>query len=214
MHRQSRCIGGGVRQWAALDRRHLARTISGVKPWKVLDRKLVLQRRWLAISEERVELPNGTIIDEFHVMHAPDWASVIAVTGNGGPDDDIVLVEQYRHGLGRASLELPAGVIDSGEAALAAAQRELREETGFTAAAWQPLIVVAPEPARSTHRAHFFLATGAVDAGPAQPEASEVIAVHRRPLRSLLGEIEQGHMSHAAHIGAILLAARRGLIRI
>jgi 8-oxo-dGTP pyrophosphatase MutT (NUDIX family) len=198
----------------ALDCSPRARTITGVKPWKVLDKKLILERRWLSISEERVELPNGTIIDEFHVTHNPDWASVIAVTGHGGADDDIVMVEQYRHGLGRTSLELPAGVIDQGESPLAAAQRELREETGFTASAWHPLMVVAPEPARATHQAHFFLATGAVDAGPAQPEASEVIAVRRRPLRGLLGEIESGHMAHAAHIAAVLLAARRGFIQI
>ena len=182
-----------------------------MKPWKVLEKRRLLERRWLSITEERVELPNGAIIDDFHVLHAPDWAGVIAVTGTA--DDDIVLVEQYRHGLGRASLERPAGVIDADELPLAAAQRELREETGYQAAAWYPLAVVVPEPARSTHRAHFFVATGAEPTGPAQPEDSEVIAVRRIPLRSLLGQIEQGHMVHAAHIAAVLLAARRGLVR-
>jgi hypothetical protein len=72
--------------------------------------------------------------------------------------------------------------------------------------------VFASEPARSTQRAHFFVATGVKPAGPAQPEASEVIAVHRCPLRSLMSEIESGHMVHAAHIGAVLLAAKRGLV--
>jgi 8-oxo-dGTP pyrophosphatase MutT (NUDIX family) len=183
-----------------------------VKPWQVLHKRTLIERRWLSISEERVQLPNGTIIDEFHVLHAPDWTGVLAVTGKGSADDDVILVEQYRHGLGRASLELPAGVIDAGERPLDAAKRELREETGYEAEAWHPISVIAPEPARSTHQAHFFFATGAKPAGPAQPEASEVIAVHRRPLRSLLSEIESGRMVHAAHIGAVLLAAKRGLV--
>jgi 8-oxo-dGTP pyrophosphatase MutT (NUDIX family) len=177
-----------------------------VQPWKVLAKKVVLDRRWLSISEERVALPNGTIIDEFHVLHTPDWAGVIALTDDG----QVVMVEQYRHGLGHTSLELPAGVVDAGETPLVAAQRELREETGYVAQSWHALIDVAPEPARSTHRAHFFVATGARPDGPSRPEPSEVIAIKPCSVRALLDDIEQGRMDHAAHIGAILLADRRG----
>ena len=181
-----------------------------MKPWKILEKKNLLERRWLTISEQRVELPNGAIIDEFHVLHTPDWAAVIALTGRGDPGDEIILVEQYRHGLGRPSLELPAGVIDTGEAPLEAAKRELREETGYAADSWHSLTVLAPEPARATQRAHFFVAHGAHPAGPAQPESSEVIAVRRLPIRGLFAEIEKGTMVHAAHIAAVLLAVHHG----
>jgi 8-oxo-dGTP pyrophosphatase MutT (NUDIX family) len=180
-----------------------------VQPWKVLSRKTLLVRPWLEITEERVQLPNGTVIGEFHVLHSPPWAALIAIT----PDRQMVLVEQYRHGLGRTSLELPSGVIDQGELPLQAAKRELREETGYQSHEWESLVVLAPEPSRSTHRAHFFVCTGSQLSGCAQPEASEVINVSLVPIDSVLEYIDQGRIDHAAHVGAILLAARRGLLR-
>ena len=141
-------------------------------------------------------------------MHSPPWAAVIAIT----PDQQLVLVEQYRHGLGRTSLELPSGVIDKGEQPLQAAQRELREETGYQSHQWELLVELAPEPSRSTHRAHFFIANGAQLSGCAQPEASEVINVRLSPIDAVLDDVVQGRIDHAAHVGAILLAARRGLL--
>ena len=181
-----------------------------MQPWKVLSRKAVLERRWLNVSEERVLLANGTIIDEFHVLQTPPWAAVIAVT----TDARLVFVEQYRHGLGATSLELPSGVIDEGERPIEAASRELREETGFTAPVFQPLFELAPEPSRSTCRAHFFYAKNAQLAGCAQPETCEVIRVQLLSISAALQGIESGSIVHAAHVGAILLAERRGLLRL
>lgn len=180
-----------------------------MQSWKVLSRKSILERRWLAISEQRVQLPNGTIIDEFHVLDCPSWSAVIAVTAT----QELVLVEQYRHGLGRVSLELPAGVIDPGEQPGDSAVRELREETGYAAERWQPLVELAPEPSRATHRAHFFVATDAYQLGAAQPEPSEVIRVKLIPVHTVFDCIDSGEIVHAAHVAAILLAARRGLLR-
>jgi 8-oxo-dGTP pyrophosphatase MutT (NUDIX family) len=168
----------------------------------------VLERRWLTVSEERVLLANGTIIDEFHVLQTPPWAAVIALT----TDAHLVFVEQYRHGLGTTSLELPSGVIDEGERPIEAVARELREETGFAALHFRPLVELAPEPSRSTCRAHFFVAENAYWAGCAQPESSEVIRVRLLSIEAALQCIESGSLVHAAHVGAILLAERRGLL--
>ena len=179
-----------------------------MQPWKVLSRKTLLERPWLKVTEECVQLPNGTVIGEFHVLHSPPWAAVIALT----PDRQMVLVEQYRHGLGRTSLELPSGVIDQGEQPLQAAQRELREETGYQSQEWESLVELAPEPSRSTHRAHFFIANGVQLLGCAQPEASEVLNVRLLPIDAVVDEVVRGRIDHAAHVGAILLAARRGLL--
>lgn len=179
-----------------------------MQPWLVKSSRTILDRRWLKVSEQCVQLPNGTTIDEFHLLHSPPWAAVIAVT----PQHQLVLVEQYRHGLGRLSLELPSGVIDPGEQPLQAAQRELLEETGYHARHWKALTVLAPEPSRATHRAHFYFATDARAQRQAQPESSEVIEVRLVSVADVLDLIVQGTMVHAAHVGAILLAHYRGLL--
>ncbi len=180
-----------------------------MQPWTVLSQKTLLDRKWLRITEDSVRLPNGTVIDEFHVMHSPNWAAVIAVTENS----QIVMVEQYRHGLGRTSLELPSGVVDPGERPLDAASRELLEETGYCAQRWESLIEVSPEPSRSTHRASFFVAYGAERVGDARLEASEIINVRLTDVDRLIDQVMRGQIDHAAHVGAILLAERRGLLR-
>ena len=104
-------------------------------------------------------------------------------------------------------------MIDPGEQPLDAAKRELFEETGYKSAAYTALIEVSPEPSRSTHRAHFFVAHGATQAGVARPEASEVIDIRLLKREELLNELASGRIDHAAHLGAILLAEKRGLLK-
>jgi 8-oxo-dGTP pyrophosphatase MutT (NUDIX family) len=177
-----------------------------MQAWRVLERRMILDRRWLRIEEQRIGLPNGGEIREFHRIESPDWAAVLALT----TDSKLVLVEQYRHGAERASRELPAGVVDAGETPLEAARRELLEETGFAAEHWRPLSSVFTEPARHTTRAHFFFATGARRLAEPRVDASESIEVCLLTRPELFAAIDDGSLFHGVHIGAIGTALRRG----
>lgn len=173
------------------------------RSWIVKSSRQLFDRPWLKIRVEQVQTRRGVIIDEYHLIQASDWVCIVCVT----EDEQLVLVEQYRHGAGRVTREFPAGAIDAGEEPLAAAQRELREETGYVASHWQHLLSVSPETTRHTHRAHLFLATGARQAGPQELEATEDVEVLLWPCaerNALLGEL-----SHGIHVAAWLLAQQQ-----
>ena len=177
-------------------------------PWQVLHRRTLLERRWLEIHEEHVRLSNGHEIPEFHVITAPSWTGVLAISETG----EVVLVRQYRHGIATDSLELPAGIIETGEEPLDAAVRELREETGYTSERWLPIATFATEPSRHTARAHFFCALGAKALAPRSLDAAEEIEVVTVPKQTLVERVVRGDIAHGVHVGAILLAVQRGLL--
>lgn len=179
-----------------------------IPPWQVLESRLVVERRWIEVHEQRVRLGNGHEIPEFHKVVMPSWAAVLCVTDT----DQVVLVRQYRHGISEESVELPAGVIEPEESPLEAAKRELLEETGYVADAWSPIVTVATEPSRHTVHAHFFCARGARADRERAPEPSEDIELVELPRAELVSLCERGGIVHGVHLGAILLAERQGLL--
>jgi 8-oxo-dGTP pyrophosphatase MutT (NUDIX family) len=179
-----------------------------VKPWQVLDSKLLISERWLQLREDRVRLGNGHEIDRFHVIHGPDWASVLCVT----EASEVVLVRQYRHGIAGPSLELPAGVIEPHELPEDAARRELAEETGYESDDWVRIQSVSTEPARHTTQAHFFCARNARPTKAPAPEETEVLELVKVPLADLPRLATDGSILHGMHVGAILAAFQLQLV--
>ncbi len=173
--------------------------------WETLERKTVLRDPWIQVEASRCRLPGGAEIFPFYVNRARDFAVVVAVT-----EDGMVLIEyQYRHGIEAVIPELPAGMIEKGEEPLAAARRELLEETGYKAPEWEFLFKVAPNASSCTHMAWCYLAKGAAPAAAPQPEATEALAVEQVPLRELRAMLARGVFPQAVHVSALYRALDR-----
>lgn len=141
------------------------------------------------------------------IAHAPDWVNVVAQT----PDDRLILVRQFRFGSNELSLEVPGGVMEPGEDAVAAALRELSEETGFGGGTASVLGTVQPNPAILDNRCHIVLVRGAVPVGPVNWDHDEEIQVSTAPAGEVLSWARSGAITHSLSVAALMLfeGARR-----
>ena len=136
----------------------------------------------------------------FHRLQGPDWVNVVAFTREG----ELLVVEQFRHGIDSPTLEIPGGACDPGEAPLEAARRELREETGHVAAQWIPLGVCTPNPATQDNRCHTFLAAGCQAAGGLDLDPSEELQVWACTWADWEARLRRGEIHHALVLAAFL----------
>lgn len=142
---------------------------------KILSSEYLHRAPWLTVRKESLEFPDGRLVPEYYVLEYPDWINVIAITD----DERFVLVRQYRHGLGRTSYELPAGVREPGDATqLDAARRELLEETGYGGGEWRKFMVLSANPSTTNNLTYTFLARGVVKLKDPELDATEHLTTH------------------------------------
>jgi 8-oxo-dGTP pyrophosphatase MutT (NUDIX family) len=170
--------------------------------WIVRRSRHVFRDRWISLRADDCVTPTGVEIEPFYVLEYPDWVHVVALDA----DNHILLVEQYRHGLGTTTLELPGGAMDAADLnPIGTAARELVEETGYSASSYRLIASLSPNPATHTNQVHVVLAQVARFSQQPTPDPGEDIMTVRVPAHEAVRMALAGKVLHAQHVGLLLV---------
>lgn len=173
---------------------------------KLVSSVVVYQGPLFRVTHDKLIEPSGKA-NERDVIRHNGSVVILAIDSSKSKKNPWVVVErQYRHAANQYLWELPAGKLEAGEDALAGAQRELAEETGYAAKKWKPLVEYFASPGFLGEAMKVFVAEGLV-AGDAHPEADEEIEFRLVKLSELLKMIEKGAIKDGKTLTSVLLYA-------
>lgn len=168
-----------------------------------LDSETIWQGRLLHVVRDQVKLPDGTDGVREYIKH-PGAVVIIPELPNG----DLVFERQYRYPVGRVMLEFPAGKIDPDEPPLLTAQRELLEETGYTAEEWTHLATMHPTIGYANEAIDIFLARGLRDTGSRHLDEGEFVDIVIMGLEQAMLEVRFGRLTDGKTLSALLWAEK------
>jgi ADP-ribose pyrophosphatase len=174
--------------------------------WRKESEDAVFQNRWIRVAVARLLLPTGYSYDYTVVRMAAPGVATVALNEQG----EILLEREYRYPVDQVLFQLPGGLLDGHEEPLEAAQRELREETGYEADEWKLLGAVNDNPALSDGQTTLFLARGLRREGEPAREAAEFIALEWRSLEWLRSRIADGMVQDRLVIAALAFLHAHG----
>lgn len=174
-----------------------------LKPWEIISRREVfVAKPWITVEAQQVKLPDGRVISDYHWIDLKDYVMVFAQMADG----KVIVERQYKHGVGRVTLTLPAGAIEDGEPPLEAAKRELLEETGYTSDDWQSLGTYVPHGSYGCGRAHPFLARNARWEATPNSGDLEDMEIVTMEVKELWDAVRSGDMCLVGSVATIALA--------
>ena len=185
-----------------------ALTPAVVEKAQLLSSVVVYQGPLFRVLHDKLIEPDGTHNERDVIRHNGSVVILAIDNSKSKKDPWIVIERQYRHAANQYLWELPAGKLDPGENALAGAQRELAEETGYSAKKWKPLVEYYASPGFLGESMKIFVAEGLL-AGNAHPEADEHIEFRLVKLSEVLKMIEKGAILDGKTLTSVLLYARK-----
>ena len=176
-----------------------------MQPWKTLARHTILEKPpFLIVENHEVELPDGQVIPDWSWIITPDFVNVVAIT----EENKFLCFRQMKYGIEGVSLAPVGGFIEPNETPLAAARRELREETGYEASEWIDLGHFRVDPNRGAGTGYLWLARGAyqvTDSSAGDLEEQMLLLLHQSEVERALAVGEFKVMAWTASLALALL---------
>ena len=170
-----------------------------IQDWAILKREPVEDFKLFQIQRKQVRSPRTGEVREVQAIQFADWVLILPLTA----DEEVIMVNQYRHGIERVCLELPGGLVDAADGSPArSAQRELLEETGYQADQIMLIGECYPQPAVLSNKCFFYLAKNTTKVQPPHLDSGEDIEIIKIPLNEIPAKIENKAIGH----GMVLLA--------
>lgn len=162
--------------------------------WERLASEVAYACRIFTIRRDRARFSRDEAEHDFHVLESTDWVNIIPIT----PAREVVLVRQFRHGIRDCTLEIPGGMVDAEDPSpLAAARREMIEESGYDSDRVEPLGRIHPNPAIQSNTCHSFVAWDVERRHPTRFDTTEETEVVVVPLDRVPDLVRAGEITHA-----------------
>jgi ADP-ribose pyrophosphatase len=170
-----------------------------IQSWQRLDSETVYSCRIFSLRKDRNRSPRDGREHDFFVLDSGEWVNIVPVT----PNNEVVLIHQYRHGIDEITLEIPGGMVDPHDPSpLHAARREMQEETGYDSDDIVELGSIHPNPAIQNNRCHTFLARNVKKRFEPHFDSTEETEVLLVPVKELPALVQQGKITHALVVTA------------
>ncbi len=175
---------------------------------QLLSSKVVYEGPLFRVRHDKLIEPSGKHSERDVIRHNGSVVILALDSSKSKKDPWVVIERQYRHAANQFLWEVPAGTLDEGEDAMAGAQRELEEETGYRAKKWKPLVEYYASPGFLGESMQIFIAEGLIP-GDAHPEEDEQIEFRLVRLSDLLRMIDKGAIKDGKTLTSVLLYARQ-----
>ena len=163
--------------------------------FKTLSSEYLNKHIYFNARKDSYQTPDGKIVDPYFVVELPTSACAMAIT----EDNEVLLINQYRHAVNEMLLEIPGGFIDGGEQPMQAIERELLEETGYSFSSFHYLGITTANPGLLDNFTYMFLALGGKKTAAQSLDDNEEIEIILKPIEEVKSMLFHNEIKQSMH---------------